>query len=290
MSTPHTAADIFNKKKGKKKFKSFNANKLDTKDLKTASAINDVADAAATDAATKALAAATLSSATLSSANSDSITTATSANDDWDEIKTTKTVVKSTTTVASMKSMAQIQMERDAQDNVAEKFRVQEIKDQLMQARGKVDENDVVKAAEDKEIADGWKKVPEKEVKPVSTQPAPAATNGKYVPSFRRNGGGGSGGTAMGANYEGKAYSGGAAGGTSMGVGRNLGSRFGKKVDTSDDSAFPTLAGGPGGGPKPTAAGSATGGVWGGKKEVKEVKPAAEGEEGESETIFEFAK
>lgn len=181
------AASLFGKKKKGKKFKSFNANKLSSDALIKNVNVDD-------DATTIAI-----------------TTDPTNPSNDWDEVinkPVTKSVVTNNTdSLGSMRSMAEIEKERVAQDDLAERMRLAEIKDALNQAKKSVASNDETKAAEDKEIADGWKKVEEK---PKPT-PQPVTGSGKYVPKFRREGGA-MGGTAMGTGYQASgAYGGGSS-------------------------------------------------------------------------------
>lgn len=261
------AASLFGKKKKGKKFKSFNANKLSSDALIKNVNVDD-------DATTIAI-----------------TTDPTNPSNDWDEVinkPVTKSVVTNNTdSLGSMRSMAEIEKERVAQDDLAERMRLAEIKDALNQAKKSVASNDETKAAEDKEIADGWKKVEEK---PKPT-PQPVTGSGKYVPKFRREGGA-MGGTAMGTGYQASgAYGGGSSYGSKPSAGSGAGasgSRFGRKVDTNDSSAFPTL-----GGPAPTVAKTVVGGAWGATS--KPAAPAATEEgaavvEGGGESVFDFAE
>jgi len=260
------ASALFAKKGKKKKFKSFNANNLSADALTKVVNVDDVSNDKKVD-----------------------VVKDETENDKeaWGEIVTKPVkkavVADSTVTLSSMKSMAEIQKERAEQDDLAEKMRLAEIKEKLDQAKAKVSENDLEKAKEDKEIADGWKKVEEK------PKAAPASGigggSGKYVPKFRRNGGEG-GGTSMESAYQAPGAGGGYGGSRygSSSAGPSLaaaGSRFQRKVDTKDASAFPTL-----GGPAPTAKASAPAGAWGSAA-------AAAGEDKRKdpeESVFEFAK
>ena len=259
------------KKKGKKKFKAFNANNQQADALvKTVNESDEKTAVPANDSSKNGAAAAV------------------KPGEDWGEIVSrpvVKSVVVGEGELGSMRSMAEIEKDRAAQDDLAERMRLADIKEQLEQAKSKVADNDAIKKAEDKEIADGWKKVEEKP----KAAPVAAMGSGKYVPKFRREGGG-AGGTSMGTGYQSSgAYGGGSSYGsrtscaTSGGV--TPGGRFGRKADINDTSAFPTLGAN---GPAPTTAKPVVAGAWGSTAPAPTKPVETENAEG-GESVFTFA-
>ena len=251
-----TAALFAKKKDKKKKFKPFNANKIDASSV-TKKAMTHVDDKPAVSVA--------------------------AVDDGWEE-----TTVKKKSLVSGTIKLKDFSVEQDKarklEDNISERVRIDETRKQLEAVRLKAstagtDDAPAPAAAAAPAAAD--------------STPADGGAPKKWTPSFKSNrgpaampeaptGGGGVGGARFNTRF---GADGAAAGGSSSGA--NTAGGF-RKVDTSDTSAFPTLGGG--------APVTVAGGAWGAPKEEEQEQAAetvfkfaeggeeaavAEGEEGE---------
>jgi len=231
------AAFFANKKKKKKTFKGFNANKIDAKSVTNTVHVDAPALSTDTDTAEKAFGALSLGeSATTNGAPT---------NDTWDDealaAATGGRKAVSTTSASSgsgatgggggatteLLDMKALEVKRREQDDVAERMRVEETKAQLAAAKEGMERE----AQRLKDEADAKKKKEEDKKAGIAT-PSPGmggGMGGRWVPRHLRAGGGGVGGGSM-------------MGGGGMGMQRSRMPGAMNKLDTQDDNMFPDLA------------------------------------------------
>mmetsp|Transcript_8501 Transcript_8501/g.12140 ORF Transcript_8501/g.12140 Transcript_8501/m.12140 type:complete len:333 (+) Transcript_8501:81-1079(+) len=219
-------AAFFAKKKKKKSFKGFNANKIDASsvtntvhvDAPALSTNNDVAGVGATLSAT------TLNDGLAPKNDSLEAAGGSAEGDQWDDAALAATLTKKPTGVAPTEKLLDMKALETSKvdDNIAEKMRVEEIKAQLKAAKeGMEREAERIKQEEDQ-------KKEANEFKTAGRFGAAASgmsggEGGKYVPRHLRGGGGGMSSARPG-------------------WGAGVSSSAPRNVDTKDENLFPDLA------------------------------------------------
>eukprot|EP00580_Thalassiosira_gravida_P006465 CAMPEP_0201627890 /NCGR_PEP_ID=MMETSP0493-20130528/2981_1 /ASSEMBLY_ACC=CAM_ASM_000838 /TAXON_ID=420259 /ORGANISM="Thalassiosira gravida, Strain GMp14c1" /LENGTH=364 /DNA_ID=CAMNT_0048098487 /DNA_START=15 /DNA_END=1109 /DNA_ORIENTATION=+ len=222
-----TAAFFAKKKTKKKKFKSFNANKIDASAVTTSTHV-DAPEISAENVTTSLGGLGGLGGASAGAENG-------SGDDQWADSsggwgsnnKATATNTSSgDSKVAELMDMQALKVKRNEQDDVVERLRIEETKAKLARAK-----EGMAKEAE-RLVAE--KEAKEFKVASRASGAAPSAaggggTGGKWVPSHMRSTGGASGGSRFGMA--------GMRGAASMD-----GSGFQKPVDMANEELFPDLA------------------------------------------------
>mmetsp|Transcript_36085 Transcript_36085/g.52903 ORF Transcript_36085/g.52903 Transcript_36085/m.52903 type:complete len:337 (+) Transcript_36085:34-1044(+) len=213
-----SAASFFaKKKKGKKSFKSFNANKIDASAVDTSVHV----DAPIIQQQGNA----TVAESKVGSTGPPTTNTTENSTDEWDDgIPGTKNpaVITSNTGAAASEllDMKALEEKRREQDDVAERMRIEENKSKLQAAKDGMERQAKQMEAE---------KIAKQEKQQFSQQTsAKPSDGGKWIPSYKRSGP--TGGLAARMS---------AMGMTSSSVGSGA---IPRKVDTQDNSAFPDLA------------------------------------------------
>jgi len=224
-----TAAFFAKKKTKKKKFKSFNANKIDASAVTTSTHV-DAPEISAENVTTSLGGLGGLGGASAGAENG-------SGDDQWADSaggwgsnnKATATNTSSgDSKVAELLDMQALKVKRNEQDDVAERLRIEETKAKLARAKEGM--------AKEAERLAAEKEAKEFKVAARAARAAPSAaggggTSGKWVPSHMRSTGGASGGSRFGL-----------AGSNMRGAASMDGSGFQKPVDMANEELFPDLA------------------------------------------------
>jgi len=223
-----TAAFFDKKKKKKKKFKSFNANKIDASAVTSATHV-DAPDISAENVTTS------LGGLGLTGTSAGAET---SGDDQWADSqggwgssnKEVPATSGADSKVAELMDMQALNAKRNEQDDVAERFRIEETKAKLARAK------------------EGMAKEAERLATEKAVKEDKAAGRAGTVGPGGRMGGGGTGGKWVPAHMRGSAA--GASGGSRFGMAGSSvrgavsmdGSGFQQKVDMSNEELFPDLA------------------------------------------------
>ena len=227
-----TAAFFAKKKTKKKKFKSFNANKIDASAVTSTTHV-DAPEISAEDVTTS------LGGIALGGGGATGATAAASSGDDqWADNqtswgsnnKTATTTTSGDNKVAELLDMRALSAHRNAQDDVAERLRIEETKAKLAAAK-----EGMAKEAE-RLAAEKAEKEAKAAARAAGTSTGSSGlggggAGGKWVPAHMRNAGGSSG---IGSRY--------GMGSSSRGPASMDGSGFQKPVDMANEELFPDLA------------------------------------------------
>ena len=252
--TVSSAASFFKKKSGKdkkKKFKSFNANMIDTSTVDNRTHVDDDSQKAGLTKAGKE-----------------------EGEDEWTESKAQKAVMLTSSTAKLVDFNAVSLGQKTEEEDISERVRIEETRRQLQEVR--------MKAAADPAAATAKAATAAAASAAPAAPAAPAADTGgpkKWVPSSRAN----RGPAMMSEEAPRFGASRGGSGGSSLSSGNSAAATGGfRKVDTTDAAAFPTL-----GGKAPVAVASGAWGAVAAEKEEEPAPPAAA--EGAEESIFKMA-
>lgn len=230
-----SAAFFAKKKKTKKKFKSFNANKVDVSAVSSSVHVDAPAVSTSSGNATSVLSPVEDIKIGNTSLNPNSAINTADDDDEWASMptlsttSTKKNVVSLNTTgnITELLDMTALQERHAKQDDVTNRMKVEETKMALAKAReGMEKEAQRLKEEQEKKEEEARTKAEARAAGAPTTafSSAGGSTGGKWVPSYRRNGGGNS-----------------TLGSSTMfpGAAKRLGSVSG--LDTKDEEAFPDL-------------------------------------------------
>lgn len=229
-----TAAFFAKKKTKKKKFKAFNANKIDASSVTTETHV-DAPEVSAEHVATSLGGLSGLGSATAGAED------AVNGNDQWADSQGgwgSKSNVTAPTTagdskVAELLDMQALNAKRNEQDDVAERLRIEETKEQLARAKeGMAKEAERMEAEKANKEAKAAARASGqgRALGGSTTLGGGSSSGGKWIPSHMRN----TGGAAIGGPRFGL--------GSVRGPASMDGSGFQKPVDTANEEIFPDLA------------------------------------------------